>query len=368
MIGDPASRAASRERDGAQARIELPVYGMTCDGCATTVRFELGRVEGVTEVDVDVAASRAIVTGKPQRLDEAALRACVEQLGYQLEGAARVAVDRSRRSRAIALAVAAGMFAGIAILGALFFGQVTNLYLVAGTLQRLTGTFSEISAAGLGLALLFGVIVAFAPSTYAMAPAVMGYVTGARTTSTRQAAMLSSAFVGGVVAVDMLVGALFALGGAAAMRFFTARLPVWYAIITSVLVLLGLINLRLWRPKLPSYVPRPRTTDGAAGAFALGVPFGLMACPSCTPLLLPVALGAAATGQPWYGAALMGAFALGRGVPLVLLGTFTGAFKAGSAASRWVPRLEQAVGVLLLAGAAWFLREFFRAGGFSGLV
>lgn len=367
MIADPPSRPASGERGTADARIELPVYGMTCDGCATTVRFELGRVEGVTEVDVDVAASRAVVTGQAERLDEGALRARVEQLGYHLEDPPVASLDEPR-PRLLRLAVAAAALAVIAILGTLFFRQASNLYLVADTLQRLTGTFSEISVAGVGLALLFGVIVAFAPSTYAMAPAVMGYVTGVRTSSTRQAAALSSAFVGGVVAVDMLVGALFALGGAAAMRFFTARLPVWYAIVTIVLVLFGVINLRLWRPKLPSYVPRPRKAGGAAGAFALGVPFGLMACPSCTPLLLPVALGAAATGQPWYGAALMGAFALGRGIPLVLLGTFTGAFKAGSAASRWVPRLEQAVGVLLLAGAAWFLREFFRAGGFSGLL
>jgi cytochrome c-type biogenesis protein len=368
MIGDPASRAASRGREAPEARIELPVYGMTCDGCATTVRFELGRVEGVSDVDVDVAKSRAVVTGKPERLDEGALRARVEQLGYHLQPSARAPGDRPGGRRLMALAAGAGVLAVIGVLGTLSFRQASNLYLVADTLQRLTGTFSEISAAGLGLALLFGVIVAFAPSTYAMAPAVMGYVTGAGTTSTRQAAGLSSAFVGGVVAVDAVVGALFALGGAAAMRFFTARLPVWYAIITIVLVLLGLINLRVWRPKLPSYVPRPRTTGGAGGAFALGVPFGLMACPSCTPLLLPVALGAAATGQPWYGAALMAAFALGRGVPLVVLGTFTGAFKAGSGASRWVPRLERAVGVLLLAGAAWFLREFLRAGGFSALL
>jgi cytochrome c-type biogenesis protein len=364
MTGDVASTAAEREHD-ATATVEVPVYGMTCDGCATTVRFELGRVDGVTGVDVDVATSRAIVTGNAERLDEAVLRGRVERLGYHVERAAPAASHEAGRRRLIRLAIAAAAVAVIAVLGTVFFRQASNLYLVADTLQRLTGTFTEISAASLGLALLFGGMVAFAPSTYAMAPAVMGYVTGAGTTSTRRATVLSSAFVGGVVAVDMLVGALFALGGAAAMRFFTARLPVWYAIITVVLALLGVINLRLWRPTLPSYVPRPRKSGGPGGAFALGVPFGLMACPSCTPLLLPVALGAAATGQPWYGAALMGAFALGRGVPLVVLGTFTGAFRAGNGARRWVPRMERVVGVLLLAGAAWFLREFLRAGGFS---
>jgi cytochrome c-type biogenesis protein len=368
MAGDPRLRSAPSAGGRAEATVDLPVYGMTCDGCAATVRFELGRVDGVSGVDVDLATSRAVVTGTPDLMDEAALRARIQQLGYHPEGSAPATGRQPQRSRRTALAVGGGALVVTAILGTLLFAQASNLYLVADTLQQLTGTFTEISAAAIGLALLFGVIVAFAPSTYAMAPAVMGYITGTQTTSTRRAATLSSAFVGGIVAVDVVLGALFALSGATAMRFFTANLPVWYAIVTVLLALFGLLNLRLWRPKLPSYIPRPREAGSVRGAFVLGVPFGLMACPSCTPLLLPVVLGAAATGQPWYGAALMGAFALGRGLPLVLLGTFTGAFKAGGGASRWVPWLERAVGVLLLAGAAWYLRQFLLAGGFSGLL
>jgi cytochrome c-type biogenesis protein len=363
--------AADRQHmaDGHTDRsVSVPVHGMTCDGCANTVRLGLGSLDGVTRVDVDVDQGRAVVSGAPDLLDEAALRSRVIDLGYAVTDAA--APDGPARSGMPAWKVAALVAAAAAIVagGTLVFRTASDAYLVAETLQRLNALFAEASLAGIGLALLFGVIVAFAPSTYAMAPAVMGYVTGAKTTSTRQAATLAGAFVGGVVAVDMAVGAVFAVGGAAAMRFFTARLPLWYVIITLALVVMGLINLRVWRPALPSFLPRLRDAHGPGGAFAVGVPFGLMACPSCTPLLLPVALGAAATGDPWYGAALMGAFAVGRGVPLVAVGTFTGLFHGGRRFARWVPRIERAVGVLLLVGAAWFLREFFRAGGIGGLL
>lgn len=100
----------------------------------------------------------------------------------------------------------------------------------------------------------------------------------------------------------------------------------------------------------------------------VGVPFGLMACPGCTPLLLPVALGAATAGNVFYGAALMGAFALGRGIPLAVLGTFTGVFERLLTTTRSVRRAEAAIGVLLLLAAAYFFGRFLDAGGFAALL
>ncbi len=61
------------------------VTGMSCDHCATAVRTEIGRLPGVTEIDVDVAAGMAHVTGDPLP-DDRALRAAVEEAGYELAG------------------------------------------------------------------------------------------------------------------------------------------------------------------------------------------------------------------------------------------------------------------------------------------
>ena len=77
------------------------------------------------------------------------------------------------------------------------------------------------------------------------------------------------------------------------------------------------------------------------GASLRGLPFGLIACPACTPLLLPVARGAAAAGNALYGAALMGAFSLGRGIPLVVLGTSTSAFQLMKGFTRHVRGLRR---------------------------
>jgi copper chaperone len=59
------------------------VTGMTCDHCAGAIRAEIGRLPGVTEIDVDVARGTVSITG-PQLPGDAALRQAVEEAGYEL--------------------------------------------------------------------------------------------------------------------------------------------------------------------------------------------------------------------------------------------------------------------------------------------
>ena len=63
----------------------IDVTGMTCDHCARAVRAEIGRLPGVTGVDVDVTAGTVRVSGDPLPGD-ASLREAVEEAGYELAG------------------------------------------------------------------------------------------------------------------------------------------------------------------------------------------------------------------------------------------------------------------------------------------
>jgi copper chaperone len=63
----------------------IGVMGMSCDHCAKAVRAEIGKLPGVTDIDVDVAAGTVRITG--ERLpDDAALRDAVEEAGYRFAG------------------------------------------------------------------------------------------------------------------------------------------------------------------------------------------------------------------------------------------------------------------------------------------
>jgi copper chaperone len=59
------------------------VKGMTCDHCASAVSAEVGRVDGVTAVDVDLAGGAVTVTSTGT-LDETAVREAVDEAGYEL--------------------------------------------------------------------------------------------------------------------------------------------------------------------------------------------------------------------------------------------------------------------------------------------
>lgn len=63
------------------SEIVYSVPGVSCDHCRTAIAEEVGSVEGVREVLVDLDAKRVVVRG--ERLDDAVLRAAIEEAGYE---------------------------------------------------------------------------------------------------------------------------------------------------------------------------------------------------------------------------------------------------------------------------------------------
>lgn len=59
------------------------VTGMTCGHCATSVTEEVSEIAGVQHVDVVVETGAVTVTSS-EPLEEAAVRAAVEEAGYAL--------------------------------------------------------------------------------------------------------------------------------------------------------------------------------------------------------------------------------------------------------------------------------------------
>ncbi|MDI2032209.1 heavy-metal-associated domain-containing protein [Saccharopolyspora sp. TS4A08] len=57
------------------------VTGMTCQHCVASVTEEVGAVDGVTDVRVDLPTGAVTVVGSAE---EAAVRAAVEEAGYEL--------------------------------------------------------------------------------------------------------------------------------------------------------------------------------------------------------------------------------------------------------------------------------------------
>lgn len=59
------------------------VTGMTCEHCVRSVTEELTKLDGVTDVDVDLASGRVEVSSE-QPLDDEAVAAAVDEAGYEV--------------------------------------------------------------------------------------------------------------------------------------------------------------------------------------------------------------------------------------------------------------------------------------------
>lgn len=59
------------------------VIGMTCGHCVGTVTSELTKVEGVSDVDVDLATGAVTVTADGP-IDDAGVREAIDEAGYEI--------------------------------------------------------------------------------------------------------------------------------------------------------------------------------------------------------------------------------------------------------------------------------------------
>ena len=64
-------------------RATYTVIGMTCSHCVAAVTEELSKLPGVTAVDVQLEGGRVAIESE-QPLDDAAVRAAVDEAGYEL--------------------------------------------------------------------------------------------------------------------------------------------------------------------------------------------------------------------------------------------------------------------------------------------
>ena len=61
----------------------ITVDGMTCGHCVNAVQTEVGKLDGVTDVAVDLASGQVTIVAN-QAPDADALRQAVEEAGYEV--------------------------------------------------------------------------------------------------------------------------------------------------------------------------------------------------------------------------------------------------------------------------------------------
>jgi len=204
------------------------------------------------------------------------------------------------------------------------------------------------------LVFLGGIVTSLGPCNIATIPLIVGYVGGSHDLTRARSFSLSLAFAIGLALTFMLLGVVAALIGG----LIGAATKWWYYLVAGVCFIIGLNMLGVLKLNLPMAFGGLRERiglKGLPGALALGLVSGLVASQCATPVLVAILTYVMAKGALLYGAALLFVYALGRGVPVVLAGTFTGALKNFQKMGRWSEVIEKASGVIVIGVGLYFL-------------
>ena len=164
-------------------------------------------------------------------------------------------------------------------------------------------------------------------------------------------------FVAGFSAVFIALGASATLLGGWLIEY-----RVWIARVGGVILLvLGLHLLGLLRiPWLDRTVrvEMGNQRAGGAGAFLIGIAFGAGWTPCIGPALAGILTIAAATASVREGVTLLAVYSLGLAIPFLAATAALDRFMSSSGRfRRWLPRLQQASGVLVLIVAVILLTD-----------
>lgn len=224
-----------------------------------------------------------------------------------------------------------------------------------------TDQFAEALAKGpvyAGLAaFVSGFLVSLTPCVYPMV-AVTVSVFGARQVSSRfQGALLSAAFVAGIVAMFVPLGVVAGLTGSFAGAVL--QNPWVIGSISALFLVMAAAMFGAFELDIPSALKNRLAQvggSGYAGAFVLGLACGPIAAPCTGPFLTGILAWITRTQSAVLGALAMGTFALGLGVPFFLVGAFAVQLpKSG----RWMMHVKSTLGLILIVVALFFLNNAF---------
>ncbi|HCL6629360.1 TPA: protein-disulfide reductase DsbD [Citrobacter amalonaticus] len=210
-------------------------------------------------------------------------------------------------------------------------------------------------------ALLIGIGIAFTPCVLPMYPLISGIVLGGKQRlSTGRALLLTFIYVQGMALTYTALGLVVAAAGLQ----FQAALQHPYVLIglAVVFTLLALSMFGLFTLQLPSSLQTRLTLmsnrqqgGSAGGVFAMGAIAGLICSPCTTAPLSAILLYIAQSGNLWLGGGTLYLYALGMGLPLMLVTVFGNRLLPKS--GPWMAQVKTAFGFVILALPVFLLER-----------
>jgi len=210
-------------------------------------------------------------------------------------------------------------------------------------------------------ALLIGIGIAFTPCVLPMYPLISGIVLGGKQRlSTGRALLLAFIYVQGMALTYTALGLVVAAAG---LQFQAALQHPWVLIgLSAVFILLALSMFGLFSLQLPSslqtrlmLMSNRQQGGSVGGVFAMGAIAGLICSPCTTAPLSAILLYIAQSGNMWLGGGTLYLYALGMGLPLILVTVFGNRLLPKS--GPWMETVKTAFGFVILALPVFLLER-----------
>ncbi len=206
------------------------------------------------------------------------------------------------------------------------------------------------------LVLLAGFGVTLTPCVYPLIPITLSLFGARQSTSKLSGFLLSATYVGGMVLLYSALGIGFALAGQ--VMGSAMQSPAVTAGVALFCVVMAASMFGAFELALPSSLQQKLTQVGGAGfrgAFLMGLVAGLIAAPCTGPVLSFILTLIAVDGDVGRGALFMVVFALGIGIPFLVLGTFSSAVSRIPKTGAWTEGVKTVFGLLMVAAGLYFL-------------
>lgn len=201
----------------------------------------------------------------------------------------------------------------------------------------------------------FGVLICFTPCVYPIMPVIVSCIGSSELKTKKEVFLRSLSYVLGLALVYSTLGAIAALSGE---LFGSFQHSFWIRfVIANIFILMGLFMLEVFRMPQFSLAGKARNLNqsGAIGIFLTGALSGLVVGPCSTPVLGGILTYVASKQNVVLGISLLFTYALGMGLPLLVLGVFIGLLKKMPRSGAWMKKIKKLFGLILIGVGEYFL-------------
>ncbi len=222
-------------------------------------------------------------------------------------------------------------------------GSLSGFFKGAGTAITLIGLF------------LGGLALNLTPCIYPLIPITVSFFGGRGRSSRGRTLVHGGLYLAGLAATNSALGVAGALSGG--MLGAVLQSPWVLGGVAVVLLVMAFSFFGLWELRLPAALNRlaSRQVGGYLGSIFMGLTLGVVAAPCIGPFILGLLAYVGQTGDPVLGFAYFFVLSLGMGIPLALLGVFSGAIDRLPGSGDWMVWVRKLLGWILVGMAVYMI-------------